>query len=85
MSLISYKIDAIYRTSQTSKMPVSLIWMSTKKTSTLPKKLLYLDLLLKLSQLTCPGVEPGTSRTVSKKHATRPTGQGSINLHTVLL
>ena len=31
MSLISSKIDAIYRTSQTSKMPVSLIWMITKQ------------------------------------------------------
>ena len=38
MSLISSKIDAIYRTSQTSKMSVSLIWMSTKQNLYSPKK-----------------------------------------------
>ena len=28
----------------------------------------------------CPGVEPGTSRTQSKNHATRPTGQTSSDV-----
>ena len=27
----------------------------------------------------CPGVEPGTSRTLSENHATRPTGQAGRN------
>jgi len=27
----------------------------------------------------CPGVEPGTSRTLSENHATRPTGQTRVS------
>ena len=48
MSVISSKIDAIYRTSQTSKMPVSLIWMSTKQNLYSSKKAVIFGFIVEI-------------------------------------